>query len=359
MKKQRSRFFRPLWFFIIIVILFFVGKKIMLPSSFNLNQTIAFESGDTISKVYGTMTAHQKRAMRRYLFNNKENLDTIQLGNYVFSWSYTPAQVVETLNEWPKLTYEKITILEWWSIYDIDSYLTKQWYIQEGEYISYVNNQTNITSIAWKYPFVQKFIDTKPLTGPSQISLEGLLYPDTYHISRNQPVIDQLVSLQLKAFQTKVYWPYQSQIDNFSSNLQKQWYSFTLGWYNIVTLASIIEKEERLRTNKPTIAGIFLNRIQSGMRIDADITLCYGLKTGYEICTPSLIVRSITDANNLYNTRVHNGLTPTPIANPSVVTFQSLLEFNKTNNYYYLHGADGKIHYGTTLQEHNANKKYL
>lgn len=124
-------------------------------------------------------------------------------------------------------------------------------------------------------------------------------------------------------------------------------------------MASIIEKEERNNTNKPIIAGIFLNRIQSDMRIDADITLCYGLKTGYESCTPSLIVKSIADANNVYNTRVHKGLTPTPIANPSVATFRALLDFTPTKYYYYLHGSDGSIHYGATLDEHNANKKYL
>ena len=95
------------------------------------------------------------------------------------------------------------------------------------------------------------------------------------------------------------------------------------------------------------------------MRIDADITLCYGLHTWYETCTPSLIVKSINDTDNLYNTRVHSGLTPTPIANPSVTSFKALLEFMKTNNYYYLHGSDGAIHYGSTIQEHNTNKQYL
>ena len=63
----------------------------------------------------------------------------------------------------------------------------------------------NINSISNKYPFVKKFLDTKPQSAPQNISLEGLLYPDTYNINNNQPFIDQLVSLQLKAFQSKVY----------------------------------------------------------------------------------------------------------------------------------------------------------
>ena len=357
--QKKKRLLRPWWILLFLVLCYFIAKKFLLPSSFSFDETITFESGDTMNVVYEKMSSSQKRTVRWYLFRNKGELETIQLGNYVFSGNYTPASLIETINNWPTRTYEKITLLEGRSIYDIDAYLSKQWYINAGEYISYVSNQENITTIASKYLFVEQFLSSKPSNAPSQISLEWLLYPDTYHINPNQPVIDQLVSLQLKAFQTKVFWPYQSQIDNFTSSLHQWGYTFTLWRYNIVTLASIIEKEERNNANKPTIAGIFLNRIQAGMRIDADITLCYGLKTGYEICTPSLIVKSISDESNLYNTRVHSGLTPTPIANPSASTFKALLEFNTTDNYYYLHGSDGKIYYGKSISEHNANKQYL
>lgn len=117
----------------------------------------------------------------------------------------------------------------------------------------------------------------------------------------------------------------------------------------MVTLASIIEKEERSQSNKPTIAGIFLNRIENNMRIDADITLCYGLHQGYEKCTPNLIARSIKDATNLYNTRVHSGLTPGPIASPSEETIAALLAFIRTDYLYYLHDAQGQIWYASDL----------
>lgn len=359
MNKRKWRFLKPGWIILILILLYFVGKSILLPTSFLINKKIEFQTGDTIAKIYNNVNSHTERSLRWYLFNHKDALKTIQLGTYLFSGSYTPQTLITRINEGPLRIEEKITILEWWSIYDIDSYLVKKWYIQPKEYITYVSNQANIESFAKIYPFVQKFLETKPQWAPNNISLEGLLYPDTYNIDPTHDIIKQIVRHQLQAFQTKVYWPYQSQIDAFSSQLQKEWYSFTLGWYNIVTLASIIEKEERSSKNKPIIAGIFLNRIQEGMRIDADITLCYGLHTGYEICTPSLIVKSINDEKNLYNTRVHSGLTPTPIANPSVVSFKALLEFIKSNNYYYLHGSDGSIYYGKTIQEHNSNKKYL
>jgi UPF0755 protein len=71
----------------------------------------------------------------------------------------------------------------------------------------------------------------------------------------------------------------------------------------MMTLASIIEKEERVDENKDEIASVFLNRLVSNMRIDADISLCYGLAEPYDECPPSVIVENLQDTSNPYNTR--------------------------------------------------------
>jgi UPF0755 protein len=74
-------------------------------------------------------------------------------------------------------------------------------------------------------------------------------------------------------------------------------------WYDLLIIASIVEKEERVDANRRTIAGVFFNRIDLGMRLGADISLCYGLEKGYETCTPEVIVQNLYDRSNLYNTR--------------------------------------------------------
>jgi len=96
-----------------------------------------------------------------------------------------------------------------------------------------------------------------------------------------------------------------AQLINFKNTLNLKGIRLGLDMtpYQILTLASVIEKEEKAATNKPTVAGIFLKRLSIGMRLDADITLCYGLKTGYETCTPAFIAKNIDDKNNPYNTR--------------------------------------------------------
>lgn len=119
----------------------------------------------------------------------------------------------------------------------------------------------------------------------------------------SKDIIDQLVLLQLEAFNDRIWKPYGDKILTLSDTLVSKGYSFKLSSYATIILASIIEKEERVDSNKTLIASIFFNRLETDMRIDADISLCYGLQEPYESCTPSRIGQHIGDKNNLYNTR--------------------------------------------------------
>ena len=122
-------------------------------------------------------------------------------------------------------------------------------------------------------------------------------------------------------------------------------------------MASIIEKEERNDANKATVAGIFYKRLTGGMKLDADITLCYGLHTTYETCTPTVIAKNIDDSSNPYNTRANRGLPPQPICNPSESSINAAIHPQTSDYLFYLHDNQGSIHYGKTIDEHNQNKR--
>ena len=126
--------------------------------------------------------------------------------------------------------------------------------------------------------------------------------------------------------------------------------------YGGLILASVIEKEENKDANKPLIASIFFNRLESGMRLDADITLCYGFSEPYETCTPNRIAQHLDDSNNPYNTRAVTGLPPTPISTIHVKSVQALFEAPKTEYLFYLHNKNGEIFPAKTNSEHNLNK---
>lgn len=238
-------------------------------------------------------------------------------------------------------------------MYDIDADLTKKWRINAWDYIAIASDSTIIAKYKKRYDFLNN-INLK--------NLEGFLYPDTYHIDADKNFSDQLIYMQLEAFKSKVWTPYSAEIINFNNKLQINWLnltSLTMDPYKILTLASVVEKEERNNNNKPTVAWIFLKRLAIWMRLDADITLCYWLKQPYETCTPSFIGKNVSDKSNPFNTRQNGWIPSQPIANPSVSSITAVINYKSSNYLFYLHGSDWVIHYAKTIAEHNSNKQYL
>ena len=172
--------------------------------------------------------------------------------------------------------------------------------------------------------------------------LEGYLFPDTYNMNQGTPVRDLLVQL----------------LDNFKQRIatvdtQLKSSKYTL--HQIVTLASLIEKEARTDPSRKMVAGILINRLKKGMRLDVDATVRYITENW---------TRPITQAdlniNSPYNTRKVAGLPPGPICNPGLASIQAVLSPAASDYLYYLTDPEGVIYYAKTLDEHNANKaKYL
>jgi UPF0755 protein len=124
-------------------------------------------------------------------------------------------------------------------------------------------------------------------------------------------------------------------------------------------MASILEREERNKKNQPIVAGILFKRLDEGIPLGADATVCYGYAKSQSGCTPEFIGEKIYNKNP-YNTRNTKGLPPTPICSVSVDTFTAAASPEASVYYFYLHDMDGYIHYGRTNAEHVVNKqKYL
>lgn len=276
---------------------------------------------------------------------NNKNISDLDIWNYTFTGKYSPKEFINIILKWPKQDFLIYTVLEWRSIYDIDSNLTKKGYISAGDYISYVSDYTFIHQLNYE------FLNEKMYIAKALPSLEWFLYPDTYYLIKWKDVIPQLVIAQLNWFNNKIWKKYKSEIESKINSSDSD-----LSFYQRLSLASIVEKEERDNENKSTVAGILLKRFQNGIRLDADITLCYGYKIPYEKCTPSVIWRSIWDENNIFNTRRKFWIPPQPISNPSAETFISTINYKKTDYLFYLHDNQWKIHYAVDLAWHNQNK---
>jgi UPF0755 protein len=131
-----------------------------------------------------------------------------------------------------------------------------------------------------------------------------------------------------------------------------------------IILASVVEKEianpeAREDDEAEKVAGVLKKRFEENWQIGADATVCYPYKILSKDCTPSFVLEKLYDITE-YNTRQMVGLPKTPIANPYAGTIKSTLLSKESEYYFYLHAPNGKIYYGRTNAEHEANKtQYL
>lgn len=298
-----------------------------------LSQTL-FDTDKQLEVISGTTFANVAKdtcpdwTYKLYLRSNPPDFQ-LQKWTYDIKAGTTFRTLIPQLKT-PVNTDIKVTLLEGWNIYDIDATLTKKWVIKEWEFLAYISDNLN--------EFKKEFSFLTPAT-----SLEGFLYPDTYYINPNSFTIKGFTEKMLQNFQNKV-------TENISLGSDEN-------IYKVVTLASIVEKEEKNKAQKANVAGVLKKRIREGWMIGADATVCYPYKLISDDCTPTFIVNHIDDKND-YNTRKMVGLPKTPISNPSFETIQATLDGDETTPYYfYLHDSNGQIHFAATNAEHEENKK--
>ncbi len=305
------------------------------------NQTIEIKSDETIKDLANKLDINYY-FLKQYLKNKDFKL---LKWRFLIKQNSNIENILETLKKHPPEKQVDITILEWWNIYDIDDFLTQKWYINSKEYINYVENPEKIKALTKFYDFLS----------PDFISLEWYLYPDTYKIK--YPIkINEIVIKQLDNFENKVYNKLNTQ--DYHKERNKNQDRINKHLYELITLASIVEKEEKNPLEKSTVAGILKYRLQNNWNIWADITVCYPHKLTAQEC--KMVVSKYIREQSEYNTRTMTWLPKTPIGNPSFETIYATLNDKKTEYRYYLHNVKTwEIHYAKTNAEHEANKKYM
>jgi UPF0755 protein len=323
-------------FIILIILMIFVyisynykscSEKIL----FSEDILLEVRSGMSWGKILQDQTGCSSWINKLYL---RFNPPSFQLQKWTFliqKWSNLGG-MIEQMKK-PVNTDIKLTILEGWNIYDIDRLLSEKWLIQKWEFLDYTSK--NLATLKAKFPFLE------PVK-----SVEWYLYPDTYFVNPNNYSLEAFTEKMLSNFKVKV-------VDEIES------WSFE-NLYQVINLASIVEKEEKNSREKSRVAGILEKRIREGWMIGADATVCYPYKLTSDECTPEFIVSHINDKNT-YNTRTMIGLPATPIGNPSKETIDAVIDDEEDTPYYfYLHDSKGNIHYAKTNAEHEENKrKYI
>jgi UPF0755 protein len=166
-------------------------------------------------------------------------------------------------------------------------------------------------------------------------SLEGYLYPDTYHLTREMRDAKSLITMQVDRF-FKIW----SNLPNDAAQRMSR--------HEIVTLASVVEKETGNAEERPLIAAVFLNRLKSGMRLQSDPTVIYGLEE-----FSGNLTRTDLKSNHPYNTYVVPALPAGPICNPGEKAMEAVLHPAPTDFFYFVSKNNGTHQFSKNLSEHN------
>jgi len=221
-----------------------------------------------------------------------------------------------------------IIILEGWDAENISDYLEKKGVCKEGEFSELISQD---------YSAIFGFLADKP----KDVNLEGYLFPDTYEVAKGQ-TCQEMVEDMLLNFDKKLTPELRQEISNQKKSI-----------FDVITVASLIEKEVRKMEDKKIVSGILWKRLEAGMPLQLDCTINYITNKN----DPSVLIRD-TKIDSPYNTYMYKGLPKGPISNPGINSITAALYPTETKFWYYL--SDGTTHYSETFEQHQSAKaKYL
>jgi UPF0755 protein len=249
----------------------------------------------------------------------------IMVGEFSLSPSMLPTEIILRLTSGKTILYP-LTIPEGYRITEIASLLDTQGLASSEVFILQTQDKDLI----------------KSMDIPTD-SLEGYLFPETYYLSKLTPE-KKIVQKMVNTFKEKV----------LKSQLLKSSKESPLSLHEIITLASLIEKETGLDSERKLISSVFHNRLRKNMRLQTDPTVIYAIEK-----FDGNIRKRDLKIDSPYNTYRYKGLPPGPISSPGIKSIEAAIFPIKSNHLYFVSRQDGSHHFSSTLVEHNqAVKKY-
>ena len=284
-------------------------------------QNITVKPGDGFARINGRLTQKgiikSPRLFHRYSqYTGKMN--KLKVGTYKIPTGANMARVIDILtNGVPILN--KVTIPEGKNLYQVGGILEDKGIAKKDEFVKLAKDRNLV----------------KKLVGVDAPSLEGYLFPETYMVPPEVSARD-MINIMVKEFKRK------------TKSLKLA--TSTLDAHEVVILASIVEKETGAAWERPTIAGVYLNRLKKRMRLQADPTTIYGIWESYN---GNLRKKHLLEKTP-YNTYKISGLPLGPIANPSLAAIKAVLDPKDHNYIYFVSKNDGTHVFTSTYKEHHA-----
>lgn len=262
-----------------------------------------------------------------YLWTN--GLDKRLLpGDYDVPGNLSTAQIAALLAAGPNNRERQFTVIEGWTLREMAAYLEREGIVPAGDFAAVTGKKAD-----WwdDYPVLA--------SRPRNVDLEGYLFPDTYRVFR-EATSTVIVQKMLGTMERKLSAGLRAQIARQGRSI-----------HEVLTLASIVEAEVAKPEDRPVVAGIFLQRLERGIPLQADSTVNY--VTGKRTSRASADDIAI---NNPYNTYKVRGLPPGPIGSASLDAIQAAVNPAPTRYLYFLTTPDGQTIFSQTFDQHVAAK---
>jgi len=242
----------------------------------------------------------------------------IRAGEYQLQTSMAPKEILDALVSGKTLLHKAV--------------------IPEGSTVNRIGEILENAGLVTQEDFLQTASEPRLLEalGLEGSTLEGYLFPETYHFPKGVTA-EEIIRKMVSDFRS-VFTPAWAE--------QAQGMGFTV--HELVTLASMVEKETGTPEERPLIAGVFLNRLKRGMRLESDPTVIYGMND-----FNGNLTRKDLETPTPYNTYLIRGLPPGPIANPGRASMEAVLYPSEEPYLYFVSKNDGTHHFSRTFSEHN------
>lgn len=282
--------------------------------------TFTVERGDNFPAINGRLVRagiiKSPRIFHRYT-QYKQKMTSFKFGTYEIPAGASMEKVLEILTEGVPIL-AKLTIPEGKNLYEVAKILEAKDIAPAKEFIKLCKDKNLV----------------KRLVGVEAPSLEGYLFPDTYMLPP-EVTAKQVIEIMISEFKRKT-----KELDFSKSHLNN---------HEVIILASIVEKETGAAWERPTIAGVYLNRLKKRMRLQADPTTIYGI---WETYNGNLRKKHLLEKTP-YNTYKISGLPLGPIANPSLAAIEAVLEPKEHDFIFFVSKNDGTHVFTSNYKDHN------
>lgn len=320
------RFFAGISLVFLFFLLVFAGFRLFIPMDKKKPQSFLMDipAGESFYKTAEIL--ERKQALRSALDLKLLVLITgrphLKKGEYELSPAMSLWTLFQILKEGREREFQ-VSFPEGFNHYEMARLLKSHDYKESAQF----------QALAWDKKLI------KSLLGREWDSLEGYLFPDSYLIKKHLPAHALIKTM----------------VQNFKQNyklIPKKALSFPLQKHEIVTLASLIEKETGLAEERPLIASVFFNRLKKNQKLQTDPTILYALylTRGFDI--EKNIRKKDILFDSPYNTYIVQGLPPGPIANPGKKSLKAVFRPDSSDFFYFVSRNDGSHHFSKTYKEH-------